>query len=54
MASLPRKMKNNLSDYSKHTRDPSGKDIDDFTDEPEFQCDIQVQVVKNIFLDDSR
>ena len=54
MSSLPRKMKNNMSDYSKHTTDPSGKDIDDFTDEAEFQCDIQVQVVKNIFLDDSR
>ena len=27
-------------------------DIDDFTDEPEFQCD--VQVVKNTFVDDSK
>ena len=26
--------------------------IDDFTDEPEFQCDFQV--VKNTFVDDSK
>ena len=32
--------------------DKAVPDIDDFTDEPEFQCD--VQVVKNTFVDDSK
>ena len=51
-------MKNNISDYTtaKYTRNPRDTldkvTPDDFTDEPEFQCD--VQVVKNTFADDSK
>ena len=51
-------MKNNISDYTtaKYTRNPRDTldkvTPDDFTDETEFQCD--VQVVKNTFVDDSK
>ena len=46
---ITKKMKSSISDYSKYNSDP--RDIDDFTDKPKFQCDIQI--VKNTYADDT-
>ena len=58
---ITKKNEKHLSEYSTTKYIPGtqgafpgkvGPDIDDFTDEPEFQCD--VQVVENAFVDDSK
>ena len=59
MFQLPRKMKNDISEYRLNIpgtqeafSDKVVPDSDGFTDEPVVQCD--VQVVKNAFVGDSK